>query len=58
MKFIDFIYRLEEVTGDKSGHILNGGDVHSAKLMQQLAQFKVISFIKYNKVVLHSLFRS
>lgn len=41
--------RLEEVTGDKNGHILNGGDVHSAKLMQQLAQFKLSNEVEGQK---------
>jgi len=41
--------RLEEVTGDEDGHRLKGGDVHSAKLMQQLKQFKLSNEVEGQK---------
>ena len=41
--------RLEEATGDEDGHLLKGGDVHSAKLMQQLKQFKLSNEVEGQK---------
>ena len=41
--------RLEEVTGGEDGHLLKGGDLHSAKLMQQLKQFKLSNEVEGKK---------
>ena len=34
--------RLEEVTGEEGGHLLSGGDIHTAQLLQRLKQYQVI----------------
>ena len=34
--------RLEEVTGAEGGHLLSGGDIHTAQLLQRLKQYQVI----------------
>ena len=35
--------RLEEVTGEEGGHghLLSGGDIHTAQLLQRLKQYQV-----------------
>ena len=33
--------RLEEVTGEEGGHLLSGGDIHTARLLQRLQQYQV-----------------
>ena len=33
--------RLEEVTGEEGGHLLGGGDIHTARLLQRLKQYQV-----------------
>ena len=33
--------RLEEVTGAEGGHLLSGGDIHTAQLLQRLKQYQV-----------------
>ena len=34
--------RLEEVTGAEGGHLLSGGDIHTAQLLQRLKQYQVM----------------